>query len=161
MFQKAAVSLSWQVELLPGLLLKQAIVHAPVNHPEHIQKHRDVVSCELRVQERNQESLRDWLCKWSGTRQLLIMWRPRLCRGLYQCADQLRGACTEDFGNNPHHRPACCSVPLCSLWRKWEGWLAGSTQLPRASSSLSLHSHCWLCATPSRILFIAKPHSDP
>lgn len=115
MFQEAAVSLSWQVELLPGLALKQVIVRVPMNHPEHIQKHRDVVSCELGVQGRNQGSFRDWLCKWSGARWLLIIWRPRLCRGLYQCADRLHGARTEDFGSKPHHRPACCSIPPTPL----------------------------------------------
>lgn len=61
MFQKAAVSLSWQVELLPGFTLKQAIVPAPVNHPEPIQKRGDVVSCELGVQGRKQGSFRDRL----------------------------------------------------------------------------------------------------
>lgn len=48
MFQKAAVFLSWQAELLPGFSLKQAIVRVPMNHPEHTQKHEGVVSCELR-----------------------------------------------------------------------------------------------------------------
>lgn len=48
MFQKAPVPLSWQAELLPGLSLKQAIVRVPMNHPEHTQKHKGVVSCELR-----------------------------------------------------------------------------------------------------------------
>lgn len=116
MFQKAAVSLSWQVELLPGLPLKQVIVCVPMNHHEHIQKHRDVVSCELGVQERNQGSFRDWLRKWSGARRLLIMWRPCLCRGLCQCADQLHGACTEDFSSNPHHGPVCLQYsPLLPL----------------------------------------------
>lgn len=134
------MSLSWQAQLLPGLSLKQAIVHVPMNHPKHIQKHKGVVSCELRGA-KGKTGVSGTGCA-SGQEQDGYLWRPCLCRGLYQCTDQLHGACTEDFSSNPHHRPACCSIPLCSLWRKWEGWLAGSTQLPHASSSLSLHSQC-------------------
>lgn len=78
MFQKAAVSLSWQAELLPGLSLKQAIVHVPMNHAKHTQKHKGVVSCELRGARKKQGEFQ------GGQEQDGYLWRPRLCRGLYQ-----------------------------------------------------------------------------
>lgn len=141
MFQKAAVFLSWQAELLPGFSLKQAIVRVPMNHPEHTQKHKGVVSCELR-------GARKKPGEFQGLALQVVRSKMAAYRGLVYAegctseADQLHGACTEDFSSNPHHSPACCSIPLCSQWRKWGGWLAESTQLPHASSSLSLYSHC-------------------
>lgn len=84
------MSLSWQAQLLPGLSLKQAIVHVPMNHPKHIQKHKGVVSCELRGA-KGKTGVSGTGCA-SGEEQDGYLWRPCLCRGLYQCTDQLHGA---------------------------------------------------------------------
>lgn len=111
MLQKAAISLSWQVELLPGLVLKQAIVCVAMNHPSTFRNTGMLCHVNRGCRKETRGVSATGCAKWSGARRPLIMQRSRLLRGLCQCADQLHGARTKDFGSNPHHRPACCGIP--------------------------------------------------